>query len=187
MLGKQLQNIKGPLVDVTGDEQDLIYVIESKRLQNPTLALLKVLARAKIVITDQEANIDFIMKRMKFELTREANKELYEFGASLDSVFPDSLVIIESDLSQLKRVVHAGSKVANRDKKNRGYLLQEIMSKLDESIWQKLSPDFFIKKFTELDAKYSNLELIEQHARKLIEGVITANYDTDRKLLKKNQ
>ena len=43
---------------------DTIYIIESAKLRNPTLNTLKMLNRAKVVITDPRGNYDEIIRRL---------------------------------------------------------------------------------------------------------------------------
>ena len=72
----------GTLVDesylVKKEGEKVIYVVESERLKNPTLSILHMLKEADIVLTDENANFDNIMKRLKYEVTREANKNEYK-------------------------------------------------------------------------------------------------------------
>ena len=67
--------IKGPIMDGEPglNNVDTIYIIESEKLRNLTLNTLKMLNRAKVVISDPRCNYDEIIKRLKFELNKEAN------------------------------------------------------------------------------------------------------------------
>ena len=67
----------------------------------------------------------------------------------------------------------------NIDKNNRGYLLNQIIKKMDPQIWQKIPIQFFIKKFVDLNKDYSNSELVDAHALDLLKEMIQANYDAD--------
>ena len=67
----------------------------------------------------------------------------------------------------------------NIDKHNRGYLLNQIIRKMDPQIWQKIPIQFFIQKFVDLNKDYSNNELVDSHALDLLKELIQANYDAD--------
>ena len=67
----------------------------------------------------------------------------------------------------------------NIDKHNRGYLLNQIIKKMDPSIWQKIPIQFFIQKFVDLNKDYSNNELVDSQALDLLKELIQANYDAD--------
>ena len=43
---------------------DTIYIIESAKLMNPTQTTLKMLNRAKVVISDPRGNYDAIVRRL---------------------------------------------------------------------------------------------------------------------------
>lgn len=136
-----------------------IYVIESEKLRSPTQSTLKMLQRATTVITDESADFDYIMKRFKYEVTREANKSLYQGARDWGSAFAQRFVVIRN-LDTLKRFMQCDSKLRNRDKSDRGYLLGKILSMLDPKVWQKLPQLFYIRKFAEIDPQLSNAELV---------------------------
>ena len=65
--GKRVgEQIEGPIMDGEPgrNADDTVYIIESAKLRNPTLTTLKMLNRAKVVISDPRGNYDDIIKRL---------------------------------------------------------------------------------------------------------------------------
>ena len=73
-----------------------IYVIESEKLKVPTLATLKMLQLAKVVITDPNAKWEEIVKRLEFELTRDVNSNVFASNRRYEDVFASRFLVLQS-------------------------------------------------------------------------------------------
>ena len=102
----------GRNADEVGDTIDTIYIIESAKLRNPTLTTLKMLNRAKVVVTDPRGNYDEFNRIIKFELNKEANQKLNKNTICQRFLIMSS----QEEFEKLQRVSKCGSLEDEYDK-----------------------------------------------------------------------
>ena len=113
---------------------DAIYVIESDKLQMPSRSTLKILQRAKVIITGQNIDYQAIKKRIEFEALR-GQQNLFASRQRYEDVYVSRFIVLEDEdhFKRLQRVIQHGSKEDKNQKESRVYQLNIDRSKLDIS------------------------------------------------------